>query len=364
MRRSLASLTTAALAGVLPVLAAIGPAAADCADKKDYLPVSRVIEIDTSTGALFGDMTKYAREDSFLAENEVVLTFDDGPMPTITPVILDALDRFCTKATFFSVGEMAIAYSNLSKEVLARGHTLGSHTWSHPNNLAHLSLEKAKDQIDRGFAAVELAAGQPIAPFFRFPGLNDSDPLLLHLQEKGVAAFTVDVVSNDSYTANPNTLFEHVKRQIAARHGGILLFHDIKKSTAKALPTILAWLQANNYKVVHLKAKAPMPTTTAFDADLKPRLEKAQRDGPKPVAGAPAQPEAVADATATDAPPVTTLAPAAKVRVAEATPDAGHRGKSKRNRSGDGVASDTDPLPRPATSHRKHKTQQADLFGF
>lgn len=362
MRRTY-TLITAAVCGALPLLAT--PALADCTDKKEYLPVSRVVEIDTSTGALFGDMTKYAKEDSFLAENEVVLTFDDGPMPNITTPILDALDRFCTKATFFSVGEMAIAYPAVTRDVVARGHTLGSHTWSHPNNLAHLSLEKATDQIDRGFAAVAMAAGQPVAPFFRFPGLNDSAPLLQHLQSKGVAAFTVDVVSNDSFIANPGTLLEKVKRQTAARHGGILLFHDIKKSTAKALPAILAWLQANNYKVVHLKPKAAMPAITAYDAELTAKLEKTAKAAPAPATAAVTAPETAAVATS-DQPPVTSLAPAARVRVAAiTTPEPekpGNRHTHSKTRSG--VASDQDPLPRPAISRKKRKSQQAGLFGF
>ncbi len=69
-------------------------------------------------------MTKRDKEPAFLEPKGVVLTFDDGPVPWITTPILDALDKFCTKATFFSVGEMALAYPWMSKEVMARGHTL------------------------------------------------------------------------------------------------------------------------------------------------------------------------------------------------------------------------------------------------
>ena len=173
----------------------------------------------------------------------MVLTFDDGPLPRYTKPILDALDQFCTKATFFNVGEMAMAYPSMVKEVIARGHTVGAHTWSHPMNMRHLSLDKAEDQIERGFAAVALAAGKPVAPFFRFPGLSDSGPMLAYLQERGIAAFTVDVVSNDSYIGSPQRLIQRTIAQIEQQNGGIVLFHDIKASTAKALPTILAELE-------------------------------------------------------------------------------------------------------------------------
>lgn len=245
-----------------------------CSDKTAGLPVSRVVEIDPSGGPLYGALSRFAKEESFLAPKEVVLTFDDGPMPWITKSILDTLDRYCTKATFFSVGQMAIAYPNSVKDVLARGHTLGTHTWSHPLNLRRLSLDKAKDQIERGFAAVSMAAGQPIAPFFRFPGLSDSDPLLAHLQNRGVAAFTVDVVSNDSYIGGSDRLAQYTIRQIEQRQGGIVLFHDIKAATAKALPTILAALKAKGYKVVHLRSKTTFTPKPELVAELQPALDK------------------------------------------------------------------------------------------
>ena len=157
--------------------------------------LSRIVDIDTRGGPLFGHHTGYQRTQTFLKPKEVVLTFDDGPMPWITKSILDTLDANCTKATFFSVGRMAIAYPATTREVLARGHTLGTHTWSHPLNLKRLKPEGAIDEIERGFAAVALAAGQPIAPFFRFPGLNDNAALLSHLQSRGVGIFTVDAIS-------------------------------------------------------------------------------------------------------------------------------------------------------------------------
>ncbi len=240
------------------------------------LGVSRIVEIDTATGPLFGDISVLKREETFLAPREVVLTFDDGPMPWITKSILDTLDRYCTKATFFSVGRMAIAYPKSVKDVLARGHTLGGHTWSHPLNLKRLSLARATDQIERGFSAIAMAAGQPIAPFFRFPGLSDSDPMMAHLQARGIAAFTVDVVSNDSYIGSADRLASYTLAQVDKRQGGIMLFHDIKSATAKALPTILAGLKSRGYRVVHMRAKAPLKPLDTYDADLAPLLAKAQ----------------------------------------------------------------------------------------
>ena len=290
--------------------------ATECKDPEKALGVSRVVEIDTSSGPIFGTATKREKEDSFLAPDEVVLTFDDGPVPWVTEPILDTLDAFCTKATFFSVGEMALSYPAMTKEVLARGHTVGTHTWSHPNNLKRLSLDKAKDQIERGFAAVALAASTGIAPFFRFPGLNDSDELLAYLQSRNIASFTVDVISNDSFIGSPQRIADRTVKLAVQQNGGILLFHDLKKPTAKALPAILAGLKAKGFKVVHLRAKANVVPLATLDAELQPILAKAPSRTLVPFYGPVPPPKTPSG----EDPATTLLAPAAKVRLSEVPP--------------------------------------------
>ena len=266
------------LIAVTCVFAALHSAASasdkNCPNPGRALGVSRIFEIDTKAGPLFGDFSKYEREPRFLGPKEVVLTFDDGPMPRYTKPILEALDKFCTKATFFYVGRMAMAYPDMVKEVMSRGHTMGTHTWSHPLNLRRRGLARAKDQIERGIAAVELAAGQPIAPFFRFPGLSDSGPMLAYLQSRGIAAFTVDVVSNDSYISSPSRLAQRTLRLVEKNNGGIVLFHDIKRSTARALPTILAQLKKRGFKVVHLRTKNQVAPIAEITDQLKKKRDK------------------------------------------------------------------------------------------
>ncbi len=236
--------------------------------------ISRTIEIDASTGALFGSVTKQTREASFLKHKEVVLTFDDGPMPWVTKSILDTLDTFCTKATFFSVGRMALAYPATVRDVLARGHTLGSHTFSHPYHLPSMKPDAARAEVERGLAAVATAAGAPIAPFFRFPGLSDSASLLEQLQRRRIATFSVDVVSNDSFISDPQQLVSRTLAEVEANGGGIILFHDIKTVTAKALPHILSRLADKGYKVVHLVPALPAEPLAELMAEYAPRIAK------------------------------------------------------------------------------------------
>lgn len=342
--------TKLACAIALLIAAATPPTASlasDCAKPDTALGVDRVVEIDAANGPLFGEISVHEREAPLLAPKEVILTFDDGPMPWITKSILDTLDTFCTKATFFSVGRMALAYPKSVKDVLARGHTLGSHTWSHPLNIARLSHDKAVDQIERGIAAVALAAGQPIAPFFRFPGLSDSNALLAHLQTRGIATFTVDVVSNDSFIHDAKRLTRLTLAEVNRLNGGIVLFHDIKSTTAKALPDILAGLKAGGYKVVHMRAKAPVQPLADFDQNLKPVLAKAAIEDASgavqhalPFFGDPA----VLRSLSGDVVEVTEVSPAAKTR-----PDAGPTTRSKRKRHGDDVSTLLfAPTPKPA----------------
>ena len=340
----------AAMAGL--ALLASGAAAQVTDACRGGLGVARIVEIDTSSGPLYGDITRYAKEDRFLAPREVVLTFDDGPMPWITRSILDTLDRFCTKATFFSVGRMALAYPASVKDVLARGHTLGGHTHTHPLNIARLRSDRSVDEIERGFAAIALAAGQPIAPFFRFPGLSDSPGLLAHLQSRGIAAFTVDVVSNDSFIGDPGRLARLTLDRIEAQQGGIVLFHDIKAATAKALPTILAGLVEAGYKVVHMRAKSPVVPLNDYYSTLTPMLAKAEAaaaSGKTPLvpfygpSGSVGSESAAAEPTVTELSPVPRVREAAEQRRREENGSGDHRIRRQRPgmdiqpRAGDGV---------------------------
>jgi peptidoglycan-N-acetylglucosamine deacetylase len=285
--------------------------AADAACPAGGLGVGRIVNIDTSNGPLFGDITKQPHQANFLKPKEVVLTFDDGPLPWITKSILDTLDRYCTKATFFSVGRMAIAYPDTTREIQHRGHSLGTHTWSHPMTMRRMPIEQSSAEIERGFAAVAAAAGGPIAPFFRFPGLSDSGPMLTHLQQRHVAAFTVDVVSNDSFISSVERLTSETIAKVEARQGGIMLFHDIKAVTAKALPGILAELQRRGYRVVHMTAKAPFQPDPRYSVEFAGKIAAAEqgRGGKKlmPFYGT-VGPERVAKDTGA---PVVALAPQA-----------------------------------------------------
>ena len=235
-------------------VALVTPGGAQSACSPDALGVSRVIEVDATGGPRFGEPSG---DPDFLAPGEVVLTFDDGPSARYTPPILAALAAQCTKATFFSVGEMAAESPAILKEVVGQGHTISGHTWSH-KNLPRQSYDRAKQEIDSGFAAVEKAVGTPIAPFFRFPYLSESATTVAYLKSRNIAMFAVDVDSLDWRTHSPRKVIQRVMNGLNHRGRGIILFHDIHGSTAAALPQLLSMIKAKGFKVVHLSSKAPV----------------------------------------------------------------------------------------------------------
>jgi peptidoglycan/xylan/chitin deacetylase (PgdA/CDA1 family) len=199
----------------------------------------------------------------FLAAGEVVLTFDDGPHPRYTRPILAALAAQCTKATFFLVGEMVAEHPDIVKEIAGQGHTLGTHTWTHPN-LRRLSDEKAQAQIESTFTAAEKAAGQPIAPFFRYPFLSDKESIVAYLKSRNIGQFAIDIDSFDWRTRDPRSIIHRVMAGLERRGRGIVLFHDIHGSTMRALPELLAQLKAKGFKIVHMRSRATVQTLAEF----------------------------------------------------------------------------------------------------
>ncbi|GGD16324.1 polysaccharide deacetylase family protein [Aureimonas glaciei] len=192
--------------------------------------------------------------DIVLEDHEVVLTFDDGPMPGKTPKVLDALDAKGVKATFLMVGRMASAYPAIVRQVAARGHTIGTHTQDHAN-LTTVGLETALADIDKGRQSVAAALvpmqARP-APFFRFPYLADTPALRRTLAARGTVVIDVDVDSKDYFVSSPDDLKKRGLERLDARGSGIILFHDIHSRTVAMLPGFLDELEARGYSVVNL----------------------------------------------------------------------------------------------------------------
>lgn len=171
----------------------------------------------------------------------VYLTFDDGPIPECTPWLLDELDRFGVKATFFMVGDNVRKYPELYAEILKRGHRVGNHTMHHLNGLTAGGLHYFKD-IKEAAEYINSDLLRPPHGWMRFTPR-------MYLATK-YQLIMYDLVTRDySKYVDADHVFENVKRY--ARPGSIIVFHDSLKSVGKlktALPRSIEWLRDQGYE--------------------------------------------------------------------------------------------------------------------
>jgi peptidoglycan/xylan/chitin deacetylase (PgdA/CDA1 family) len=190
----------------------------------------------------------------------VVLTFDDGPLPRNSNQVLDILAAECIKATFFTIGQQARNSPEGVRKLLAAGHTVGTHTQTHPLNMDRMPIDRAKQQIDDGIASAKAALGDDadaLAPFFRIPGLLRADRVEDYLGEQGIQVWSADFPADDWRHISPQRVYDLASSRIEAKGKGILLLHDIQARTVTALPHILETLKARGYRIVHVVPATP-----------------------------------------------------------------------------------------------------------
>jgi peptidoglycan/xylan/chitin deacetylase (PgdA/CDA1 family) len=260
---------TLALVFLLPFLVGMGRAeAAECPGHPGALGVSRTIVLNPAEHPRLG--TLQYDESLPLNDHEVVLTFDDGPLPPYTSRVLDTLAAECVKATFFLVGRMALGYPQWVRREYNEGHTIAGHSQNHPFTFAKMPVEDAAKEIEDGFASLRTVLGDPktISPFFRIPGLLRQDSVEQYLAAHGYATWSLDFLADDWTHISAKEITRRALQRIEARGRGILLLHDIQPATALALPTLLAELKARGYKIVHVvPSTADRPATVAETDD-------------------------------------------------------------------------------------------------
>jgi peptidoglycan/xylan/chitin deacetylase (PgdA/CDA1 family) len=187
-----------------------------------------------------------------LAPGEVVLTFDDGPRPESTPLVLKALADQCVKATFFMNGEPLSRHPELARQVRDAGHTVGMHGYRHDNFSEATAEAQGRDLKAMVAAYVDALGTQPAA--YRFPFLAESPVLMKALAALGITVMSVDAGAEDWLPdQTPQMLADKLLGQLAKPGGGIILLHDAQDQTARALPFLLQALKGKGFKVVHLR---------------------------------------------------------------------------------------------------------------
>jgi peptidoglycan/xylan/chitin deacetylase (PgdA/CDA1 family) len=248
--------------GLLTWFPAQQASAADCPGHPDALGTSRTLVVDPKQHPRIGTM-QYA-ETLPLGDHEVVLTFDDGPLPRNSNQILEILAAQCVKATFFIIGRMAQSSPEGVRKLRDAGHSIGTHTQNHPLGMNKMSIEHARQEIDDGIASVKAALGDDaaLAPFFRIPGLSRAEAVEDYLASEGIQTWSADFPADDWRHISSSRVYDLAIKRLEDKGKGILLLHDIQARTVAALPRLLNELKARGYRIVHVvPATSELPAT-------------------------------------------------------------------------------------------------------
>lgn len=171
----------------------------------------------------------------------VFLTFDDGPIPEVTPWVLDLLDKYNIKATFFCVGDNVRKYPDTFREVVTRGHSVGNHTMHHLQG-SKVKTSRYVEDIAEAHALIESPLFRPPHGLIRWKqaaAIKDNMRIIMY-----------DLVTRDySKKLNGEQVLDNVRR--LCRNGSIVVFHDslkAEKNLQYALPRAIEWLQENGYQ--------------------------------------------------------------------------------------------------------------------
>lgn len=190
---------------------------------------------------------------------EIALTFDDGPDPLVTPALLDMLDRYSARASFFCIGERAAAHPDLIAEIARRGHSVENHSYSHPNGFALYPPAWLVQELRRAQETITCITGRAPA-FFRPPmGLRSPllDPVLSGL---GLRHVSWTRRGHDAVNGDPAAALRRLTSSLAA--GDVLLLHDGNCARARndrpivleVLPVLLTRMASRGLHSVSLPA--------------------------------------------------------------------------------------------------------------
>ena len=192
---------------------------------------------------------------TFCTGKAVYLTFDDGPIPEVTPKVLAILDKYHVKATFFMVGENIDKHPDVFAQVVAAGHGIGNHTYNHLKGWNY-SLQEYMENVQKWENSVQNnlpPSSFHFSPFtlFRPPYGKATLAQRRALANAGYKIIYWDVLTQDyNPTKSPEWMLKKIQREVCP--GSIINFHDSLKSNERmlaVLPKAIEWLQANGYQI-------------------------------------------------------------------------------------------------------------------
>jgi len=220
------------------------------------------------------------RRDEADGRRFVTFTFDDGPSPEATPPILKILAEHRVRATFFFIGRYldgdsgrASLARGVARQVAAAGHFVGNHTHDHAL-LTNVTRTQAMAQIDEGAASIERVLGaRPI--FFRPPYGQLDDFLEGELRARGAELVLWSIEAQDMKREDSDAMASSLEWQIEYAGGGVVLLHDVRRSTVDALPKVLDWLHRRRWDPSH-------PERSGYEIVDLPGYLRATAERPQP----------------------------------------------------------------------------------
>ncbi|EJL63002.1 polysaccharide deacetylase family protein [Flavobacterium sp. CF136] len=182
-------------------------------------------------------------------EKKITLTFDDGPSP-YTLEVLDLLKKYNTKATFFCIGKNIEVYPEIVKQIIAEGHLVGNHSYSHSPFFDFYNAKKITEEIQQTDTLLEKFTSKKIN-FFRPPYGVTTPSIRRALKITGHKVIGWNIRSLDGGTKNQNLIFNRIIKRISP--GGIVLLHDTASHSVLVLEQFLQFLQNQNYQVVSVE---------------------------------------------------------------------------------------------------------------
>ena len=199
------------------------------------------------------------------ARDEISLSFDDGPDPEVTPRVLEVLDRYRARASFFCVGRKAAAHPELMKEIARRGHTVENHSQRHSPAFAFSGLGRLRREVDEAQAAIAGLTGR-VPAYFRAPAGFRSPQLDPVLGERGLRYASWTRRGFDTVEKDPAAVLRRLTRDLRA--GDMLLLHDGSAArTREGEPVVLAVLP----RLLELLARRGLKPVTLPAADVSSR---------------------------------------------------------------------------------------------
>jgi peptidoglycan/xylan/chitin deacetylase (PgdA/CDA1 family) len=196
-------------------------------------------------------------------EKIVALTIDDGPHPRFTPEILKILDRYHAKATFFMIGERMARYPALVREVRARGHIIGNHTFTHPVDLRRCSESQVVQELGRCQTEIRGLTGER-ASLFRPPRGRIGAAAFAIAEDQGYRVIGWTMSADNRLARTPEAMAERVLKHVSP--GMIILLHDgttpSRAKDVRAAELIVRGLRQHGYRLVtvpELLSRSPQP---------------------------------------------------------------------------------------------------------